>query len=332
MNLTEFLLTEYSSLAPPTKDIAFSGCRIKNFERYHVAKDSQCQPALLIEIAGSDSDDRLYPIVLEHLTAQHNVKCRISSRGKSLDLSGITVIQCVNTDAALAELFIRIIGEAIQVVGEDPKAKDIVVLLESIIKLFRSIKKPSRKSIQGLWAELFTISRSNDIETLLSAWHEDPHSHFDFSMGNERIEVKSSGMRERRHSFALEQLRPPGNCRAWLVSVFVERIVGGITLSDIMGDITGRLSVNPALLLKLELNVLDYLGEDWKSTVSDGFDLQLANESFLVFEITDIPCIETPLPPEISNVRFISDFSNIEALTLDKNNIDSPLLSCLVNN
>lgn len=63
--------------------------------------------------------------------------------------------------------------------------------MNQLIELFRAIAKPARKSLQGLWAELFLISQACQPAILVDAWHTAPEDSYDFAVDNQRIEVKS---------------------------------------------------------------------------------------------------------------------------------------------
>jgi hypothetical protein len=80
-----------------------------------------------------------------------------------------------------------------------------------------------RKSVQGLWAELFLMARLRDPSALVAAWHSQLGDLYDFSAGSQRIEVKSAIGRIRRHHFTLEQVLPIPRTRVLIASVLVER-------------------------------------------------------------------------------------------------------------
>src|SRR5262249_52413336 len=108
-----------------------------------------------------------------------------------------------------------------------PSRHHISTAIDRLVDLFRKIAATPRKTIAGLWAELFVIARAQDPETLLSFWHVEPDDRFDFSQGKDRIEVKAAQGRHRSHHFSLEQLRPGGGVRVVISSLLVERLQGG---------------------------------------------------------------------------------------------------------
>ena len=61
-------------------------------------------------------------------------------------------------------------------------------------RTIQSFNRPPRKTIQGLWAELFIIERANNPEYLIQSWHSSSEDKFDFNDGQDKIEVKAQQM------------------------------------------------------------------------------------------------------------------------------------------
>ena len=98
--------------------------------------------------------------------------------------------------------------------------------MDRLIELFRAMTTPSRKSVQGLWAELFLIAQSRQPTILVDAWHMLPEDRYDFAMDDQRIEVKSFSGSLRQHHFSLEQLQPPEGVKTLIASMLVEGFTG----------------------------------------------------------------------------------------------------------
>src|SRR4029078_3598315 len=95
--------------------------------------------------------------------------------------------------------------------------------IATIVELFRSLQAPPRKSVQGLWSELFLIAEARHPTLLLRAWHATPGDRYDFNLGTARLEVKSVAGAVRHHHFSLAQLSPTGGTTALVASLFIER-------------------------------------------------------------------------------------------------------------
>jgi hypothetical protein len=169
--------------------------------------------------------------------------------------------------------------------------------------------EPPRKSLQGLWAELFVIAQANDPVTLAGAWHTAPEDLYDFSLGNQRIEVKSARGRVRRHFFTLEQLNPPPGMKLVIASVLIEASGEGVSLVELLEQIRVQLSGRADLMLRVEKVVGLTLGESWRHAIEERFNYRLAEESLSFYEPEQIPQISSDIPSEVSEVRFRSDLT-----------------------
>ena len=132
--------------------------------------------------------------------------------------------------------------------------------------------------------------------------------------GPERIEVKSAGQRIRRHHFSHRQLTPPAGTRAAIGSIFVESSGGGPTIAALVERIRRRVAT-PEALRRLEHVVAGTLGTDWRGGLEAAFDSELASESLHFYEVEAVPSIHPDVPPEVSDVRYVSDLSGARALT-----------------
>lgn len=173
------------------------------------------------------------------------------------------------------------------------------------------MSQPARKTVQGLWAELFIIARSGMPAALIRSWHMMPDGCYDFSFGNQRIEVKSASGRIRLHHFTLEQLHPPAGTTLLVASVFVERAGGGVSMISLVEEIRKQVNDDPELLLQLETTVAATLGENWRAAVDDRFDRQLAEDSLQFYESNAIPSVSPNMPVGVSDVRFKSDLTDV---------------------
>ena len=73
-------------------------------------------------------------------------------------------------------------------------------------------------------AELWLVAQAREPGVLMGAWHGEPTDAYDFNNGQDRVEVKSTGLRTKRHTFSHRQLQPPASARVVIASVFVESV------------------------------------------------------------------------------------------------------------
>jgi hypothetical protein len=303
----------FRSLVPPTVPAGalgyFSAHLIPGFENHRLGKDGNGAPALLISVRDVATKTRPSPIVLENLSVHHDIDCRIKREDGPLEQGRFTVLRCTSGDPALHLHFLRIASPLVMLVGVNPAQTEVRRLIDSLVELFRVLNEAPRKSVQGLWAEVFLISGATTAEDLVEAWHVVPQDRYDFNAGSYRIEVKSATGRIRNHHFSLEQLYPPTGSKLIVASVFVERTGAGTSLGDLVNMIRGRMGGNVNLVAHIDRIVFQSLGNGWQRALDERFDLELAEESLAFFDPSQIPRLCRDLPVGISEVRFRSDFS-----------------------
>ena len=195
--------------------------------------------------------------------------------------------------------------------GDQPNQSDVAHAMNQLIELFRAMTKASRKSVQGLWAELFLIAQARQPDMLVEAWHTVPEDRYDFAMDNQRVEVKSFSGNIRLHHFSLEQLHPPEGIRALVASVSVESSQAGVSIAALREQIQTRLGSNLDSLLHVDRVIALTLGDAWQQASDALFDERLAEESLAFYETSIIPSVNPNLRSGVSGVHFRSDLTEI---------------------
>ncbi len=306
MTLPDFL-SLYQALSPGEPDGRLSAIRIPDVG-HRIARGREGGPILLITVQRSDTPAPP-PLVLEHLTLQHDVVCRVVAPDGSSETSSFSVATC--TSPELGEHFLRVVGPVVELMGQEPTRKDASVAFRRLSELFRTLRSKPRKSAQALFAELFVMATSSDTALLARAWHLHPEDRYDFSSGNERVEVKSTGGEERHHHFSLEQVRPEAGARVLIASVRVVPSADGLAVKGLLDSVRAVLSDDPELLLHVDRVVSDYLGDSLRHAIKERFDQEVARGSLRLFHAKDVPAVRLPLPRGVSNVRFLSDLSGV---------------------
>lgn len=314
------LVSSFEALEPPTgvesAAARFSAMPIPGYEQHRLGKDPHGAPSLLVAVA--DSRDQVWsaPIVLEHLTVQHDVDCRVTRPDGSAEEGRFTVVRCTGRDRALHAYFLRVTAAVVALLGEAPTNGDVSTAIDRLIELFRAMAVAPRKSVQGLWAELLLMARLRDPAPLVTAWHVLPSDRYDFSAGSQRIEVKSATGHTRQHYFALEQLLPVPGTQALIASILVERAGAGTSLMDLVSEVRSRIGGEPQLLLHVDQIVTQTLGDSWRHAQEERFDRQLAENSLTFFEPGVIPRVDPNLPLGVSDVRFRADLTGLTPANL----------------
>jgi hypothetical protein len=276
-----------------------------------IGKTTGGDPALLIGVLPAPPRDRPAPIVLEHVRVQHDVNCQVHRTDGTEQTARFTVILCTDSDRMMQEYFLRSVSAVVLALGNGPTRADVVGAINTLVELFRSMGQVPRKSVQGLWAELFVLARASDPGAVIQYWHSLPEDRYDFTAGVQRVEVKSSSSRNRSHHFSLEQVRPPSGTRVLVGSMFVEGAAGGTSVMELFEEVRAAAAQDVSSLLHLDRILHLSLGSSWRQGVEERFDRQLAAVSLRFFDTNDIPAIDTPIPLEVSDLHFRVDLTNV---------------------
>lgn len=293
---------------------AYETARIARDSRYRVGRDREGNPAILIETTGAAGAAALSDFAGRHLRVGHGVNCSISEADVEIGREQFSVVTCVDCDDLLKDRFFDTAETMLRSLGEMPVVDELRRVVAGLIELFRLSNQPPRGTVQGLWAELWIIARACEPEVLLDAWHAEPRDAYDFNTGPERLEIKSTNQRTRKHAFSHRQLQPPAGTRVAIASVFVESSGGGPTVSTLVERIRRRVA-NPRALSRLDYVVASTLGTDWRPGVEASFDSELASESLRFYTVEAVPSLPSDIPRGVSHIRYVSDLSGAQALT-----------------
>jgi hypothetical protein len=293
--------------------LTFSALPIPGFEPHRLGRDVSGEPALLVA-ASTTSAYRSRPpsIQLEHIAVQHEVSCRVTSPEGQTQESPFTVIQLQGSDFHLRSYFLRIGSSLLASLGPTPTPQDLHKAVHGLVELFRAITRPALRSVQGLWSELFVIAIATNAAMLARAWHVSPEDRYDFHGGKDRIEVKSSSGRARRHRFSLEQLMPPSGTRLMIASVLLEQSSGGVSLRELIDRVHQRLKSVSELQAHVDRVIAETLGESLLRALDVRYDWELARDTFAFFPHEVVPSLVGPIPDEISEISFVSDLSGLK--------------------
>lgn len=324
-------LDNFNSLKVPVLDdqIQFSAIPISGFECHRIAKDRNGNPSLLLSV-DPFSDTILVPdLKLKNLSVSYNVNCIIHQRGDILEKT-FSVLSYVGKDQNLINYFLKLGSTLICELGISPSQNAIQIEVSKFVELFRLAIEPEKKTIQGLWAELFIIAQSRNPVLMLQCWHVTPDDIFDFNAGEERIEVKSTSLNQRVHTFSTEQLNPPEATKTIIASLFVKQSSFGKSIESLKNDIQDKLSGYHDLNEKLNYQIATSLGNSIHEISKFKFDFEFSKTSLRFFEVENVPKISQDLiPPLVFDVKFKSDLSLIEPITPNVLYKDSFLFSAL---
>jgi Putative PD-(D/E)XK family member, (DUF4420) len=180
-----------------------------------------------------------------------------------------------------------------RLLSEQPDGQRAFRLVVALTGLFESRMSQSIEttSLIGLFGELLVILRARNCDRMVEAWHSRIDAQYDFSEGNIRIEVKTSGNGLRHHHFNSRQLPGLENYEVLVASVLLFFVPsGGISLEILVRMLEQRLS--PANYSKLMELVVATLGMPVEAAGDILIDLEGSLSSVRLFAGQVVP---TPL-------------------------------------
>lgn len=294
---------------PPSADGSLTAAPFPGHLDHRVAKTVDGNAVVLVRVREDSGRSALMPVSMQNLLVTYNTHYTIRSASGEVDQGVFTALTCLGEDPSFVRYFFTVVGSLLESVGNEPTAAELSSVIRTVVQLFCALILPATKTVQGLWAELFLIATSHDKAVVARAWHATPTDRYDFVMGRERVEVKSSGRRERRHHFSLEQLNPPIEAEVWIASLFVERAGGGMTLEAILDRACDGISSPEAA--RLRVVAAETLGAGFAVALVMAFDFEIAEDSVRYYEASAVPRPSLPLPPEITDLRYVADLSRV---------------------
>lgn len=280
---------------------AYSVAEVPGVSGVYVGLDRDARPALLVQCKRSDSG-RPAPVVMRAVEVRHDVACLLALGDGAPDSRHLTLIRCVASDRALQSYFVDLLDGLVLLIPPMPARGDIASVVLRICELFASLEEPPARDTRALWAELFVIASAADPAEAVRWWRMDPAETYDFSFGRKRLEVKSFAREPRGHHFGLDQLRPPDGVDVVVISMCVRASAGGLSLRDLVARV--RPASSPELAVKIDRVVAKSLGAATPSAMDERFDAEVAIASWRCFTSAEIPCVRTPVPVGVTDVRF----------------------------
>lgn len=263
-------------------------------------------------------------ITLELLSVQYNLPCKVVEEGKEPQNDIFSIITLQSVDENLQRYFVEIILMVLVKLPASPSRRELSYEVENLITIFTSLTETSQDKVQGLWTELLVIERSLHPETLIGAWHSSPDSKYDFTLGRDKIEVKSTEKENRIHRFSLDQLNPTANSNLLIASAIVRESgegEHGLSIRDLYNRICTKTSINATL--KLYTVMAKTIGKDLGKLDSEFFDYTTACDTLLFYDARKVPRLTKDQVPEfVTRVKFDSDLTHIPDILSPSSDFD----------
>tara|TARA_B100000029_G_scaffold79037_1_gene70476 strand:- start:91 stop:1095 length:1005 start_codon:yes stop_codon:yes gene_type:complete len=298
----------------PKKQGTFKGQKINGLAgKAFVCITHQNKPALLLRNYSKPKEPIPPTTNLENLKLNHYLQAEVRvTSGKSAK-GFYSVLTLTPEDDHMVELFFEVIDGFIKKIKLPSEPKNIDSEVQTLINIFQSLKKSSRKKTQGLWAELFLIHRSSNTRKMLKYWHDQAEDKYDFSLNKNFIEVKSTLSLERKHSFSLHQAYPKNDETVVIASMMLEEDSSGLSLSELMALITDEIKGDKDLINKFHSMCYETLGKGYKDALTKSFNYETCIEAINYFDIDHIQKIDKSYLYEAGMTK-VSWFSNLDMI------------------
>ena len=279
-----------------------------------IGKNFEGLPSILIKTKDQESIVSNYKGA--NILLRFNENCKIHEDKTS---SMFTILSCRSDDELTIKMFLDICETTIPQLNNEPSAEEIKKITNVIIELFKEISDKKR-SIIGLWGELFLISSSSNKEKTLQAWHENPTDKYDFFDDNQALEVKCTSKTDRIHKFQHDQLLSEIKDH-YIASIMVsENSNDGLSVLDLYEDIKkNKLPVN--LINKLKKNFYRVVGSNPKEDLNElKFDLDYSKKNLMYYKLKDINTLVNN-DDSVTDISYNVDLSrkkNVDELSEDK--------------
>lgn len=311
----EELYKQFADLALPVDDAT----NVVSIEGtcHKLGKTAEGYPEFYILSDGKEGHPKSTP--LEYLDVCYDSPCTIRENGETQQQT-FCVLSLRRTGESLHLYFITIVLRIIDTLPTIPTSRNLAVEFDSLISIFAPTHKSDENKVKGLWGELLVIEQSQMPEMLIDAWHRNSNDKFDFTLGKDKIEVKSTASDERKHSFSIGQLNPSKNSNLVIASIHVRPSAlseTGLSVKNLFDKLQVKISSSQTKL-KLLKGIAGIIGIDSTAFYSMAFDYVTACDTLQYYDALNIPHIEsTAVPAGVSDVSFTSDLRGVEYLTSD---------------
>jgi len=229
-----------------------------------------------------------------------NVKMNISSTNNSENAS-IHIIKFLSDNRKEQLIFLELCAAFFSESKSGFEEEYVLNTFQTIATFFTKKQEYSDDTLQGIFAELYTIYSFRNEFNLSLYWQSRDKMKFDFSLSDtDRIEVKSTRKEERRHRFLHEQLQA-ANLNILVFSYLLRLDDNGLSLRDLIYDCRSLMIPYPKQYLRLE-KILHDVDEVRLSELKFDESHLLRNRKF--FRAENIPRFLEATPDGVINAQY----------------------------
>lgn len=284
--------------------------------KHKVGKSSEGYPKVFVITKASKSV--LHNLNGELFSVEYNIQCSLVDDKAEVTDAVFSIITLRSTDEYLRKIFFDVFTMMLLTLPEMPTDMELAMKIEGLLSIFAALKRKPIHKIQGLWAELLVIERSVCPNIVAKAWHNSPDSKYDFTMGADKIEVKSTSSEERVHKFSLDQLNPTVSSNLLIASVIVRESAkddNGLSVFGMYDKICARIS-DIDVRMHVYSIITNTLGDEYEKANNVYFDYVSGKDSLGYYDYKDVPKIDKKLVPAfVSAVKFDSNLEHVDDIT-----------------
>lgn len=225
----------------------------------------------------------------------------------------VSVVRCTSKDPTVREMFGSFCAALLEELPPEPTESDLARSVDAWVALFWELEEPGRANVVGLAGELTVLDQARRPSQWLRAWHVSPFDNVDFAFPSDQlsVEVKATTSQTRVHDISISQSTHPPTDHRYFASVIVDLRDSGITLGELVRNISDRLdAASDAVLLWRILTKTCGKQLDAVLRCRIAHDTTRASLEFYRSESVPVPVVELPLPVGVAQLRFKSDFSS----------------------
>lgn len=285
---------------------AYTAAPIARKAGAYLAADRQGRPCLFLRAIERSADP---PLRTAQVSLHVDQEYDLVSVGAQPMRERFHALCCEATDTAGIDTFLVLLDAFLSRSQVDELgAEALGSFFRSLVRLFAVA--PARDlggERQGLWGELFVMSRMRGYDFWAPFWHTDPTRRFDFSSEGRRVEVKSTVGGPRIHHFSHRQVYALPEEEIMIASLILREEDAGLSLRRLIDHCRAMLRQSPHYL-KLEKAVRKAAMED-ESETGPSFDPIEAERQLVWFCSTDAPHFRVPEPPGVFDTHYRVDLS-----------------------
>ena len=288
---------------------------IPGYDNVYLGIDSASRPCFFVRAVERSTGP---PLHTSHVSLRIGQEYSVASPGGQLRRERLHALLCETMDAADTETFIVLVEALLGRYKKKQVDQEVLTaFFGSMARLFSIGPSVDLKTErQGLWGELFMMSRVGGFRFWAPSWHSESTRKFDFSAGSKRVEVKTAVGDERIHFFAHRQIYELGGERIIIASLLLRKEDAGLSLSELIQQAWVALQGSMDYI-KLEQSVRQ-AGMEAPEEIGPVYDAAEAEQSLAWFHAADAPHFTMSEPPGVSQTHYRVDLSTAPQVAPDE--------------